>query len=275
MITATYKASLKSLLRSVTFWLVTGIYCFMIASGVIGEFRADSVLDEWNYAQYISNLLCARVLIYPLSFFTVTISTLLLTRDYSDKFFEIEKAGGMRPLHYLAGRVLAVLTAAFALEMITSFVCLYARVIICGGLSDRSWWWFFADSAVRLAVSNILLAIPNILFYTGLVFFLGTLFKNALVGAGGGFLHIVAYYIVMLRMRFIPEWQNYFNYFSPVPEKVRYFCWFTNIEGGDEFLQMPRYHSTVGLTLLCIGWLTGISLLFFLVSWLRLRQREI
>lgn len=274
MIIPTYKASMKSLLRSVTFWLAMGTFIFIVIQRASGQFHImNEYYTEWEYCQFMSNLLSSTILYFSLPFFTITTSTLLLTGDYGDSFFEIEKAGGIRPLHYLLGRVFAVTTLVFTVETVLSFAYLYGYTFMNGGVTDHSWGWFFADSALRMTASNMLMALPNILFYTGLTFVCGALFKSGLLGAGGGFLHMIAFYVIKSLKRFDVDWMTYFDYFTPIPQKVRYFCWYTGITDGD--LWLKAYDVTAWDVMLNVGWVIGISLLFFFAAWMRLRKREV
>lgn len=275
MFLATYKNTVKNLFRSVTFWLAAFIFCLIVLPNMTGSFQSGGIIDEFKYAQYISNLICAGILIYPLPVFTVTLTILTLNRDCGDHFYEIEKAAGVKPLCYIAGRLCAIATVAFLLEWILSFVCLYGYVCLNGGVAGKSIVWVLLDSAVRLTVSDLFLALPNILFCMGLTYLFGTLFRNGIAGACAGFAHVIGFYVIHMFFRNSYSWLDYFDYFSPMPNKVRHYCQFTHIEDGDFWLQMSRYHSTIGITLFCVAFLTGVSAVFMLLSWLRLRKREI
>lgn len=275
MFFATYKNTVKNLFRSGTFWLAAFIFWLIVLPNMEGSFQPGGIVDEFEYAQYISNLICAGILIYPLPVFTVTLTILTLNRDYNDHFYEIEKAAGVRPHRYLIGRLCAVATVAFLLEWILSFVCLHGYVYLKGGVAEKSFVWVALDSAVRLTVSDFLLVMPNILFYMSLTYLFGTLFRSGIAGACAGFAHVIGFYVINLLFRNSYSWLNYFDYFSPMPNKVRHYCRFTRIEGGDFWLQMSRYHSTIGITLLCIAFLLGVSAVFAVISWLKLRRREI
>lgn len=275
MFFATYKNTVKNLFRSVTFWLATFIFSLIVLPNMAGSFQTSGLVDEFEYAQYISNLICAGTLIYPLPVFTVTLTTLMLNRDYSDHFYEIEKATGVRPLCYIIGRLCAIATVAFLLEWILSFVCLHGYVYLKGGVAEKSLTWVLLDSTVRLTVSDLLLGLPNILFYMCLAYLFGTLFRSGIAGACAGFAHVIGFYVIHMLFRNSYSWLNYFDYFSPMPNKVRHYCRFTHIEGGEFWLQMSRYHSTIGITLFCVAFLICVSVVFTLLSWLKLRKREI
>lgn len=275
MFLATYQNTVKNLFRSGTFWLTAFLFFLLVLPNMTGDFQSDGIVDEFAYAQYISNLLCGGILIYPLPVFTVTLTILTLNRAYGDQFFEVEKAAGVKPLCYIAGRLCAIATVAFLLEWLLSLLCLYGYVYWKGGVAGRSFAWVLLDSAVRLTVSDLLLALPNLLFYMGLTYLFGTLFRNGIAGACAGFGHTIGFYVLHMLFRNSYSWLSYFAYFSPMPNKVRYYCWFTNIEGGDLWLRMYRYHSTIEIALLCVAFLVGVSAVFLLFSWLKLRKREV
>ena len=97
-----YKNVIRNLFRSPLFWLtvllVTGISIYL-ASGrsytyydealndVIPDTDPRFVLDFKTYVQHVTNTCAAKSMIYALPLFAVVTSSLILMRDYGDKFF--------------------------------------------------------------------------------------------------------------------------------------------------------------------------------------------
>ncbi len=273
MFISTYRNTLKSLLRSVTFWLTAFIFCFIVLPSMSGDFQDNRLVDEWNYAQYVSNLFGTKVLMYALPILAITLAAVTLSSDYGDGFYEIEKAKGVRSSTYLLGRIFAISAVALSLSAIVSFICVYGYVYSNGGVVDRSFAWLLVDSVLRVGAFNLFMVLPSILFYVGLTYLFGTLFRSGLAGAGVGFVHVIVYYVLNLMYRHNPDLNTYFDFLSPIPRHLRHFLQFSCGEGGAEFLL--RNGTTAPKALLCVGFLLGCAALFLLGSWLRLRKREI
>lgn len=284
MFLATYRNTLKSLLRSVTFWLVAFVFCFVVLPYMTGNQQTPNAmyitLNYWGrqspsemYVQYVDNLICAKILLYSLPIFSITLAAVTLSGDYGDGFYEIEKARGVRPSCYILGRISAVSTAVLALSAIVSFICVYGYVIMYGGVTDRSFTWLLVDSVLRVGAYHLFIVMPNVLFHVGLTYLFGTLFRGGLAGGGVGFVHVIVYFIINMLYRHHFDFRTYFEYLSSIPRHLRYFLRFSCVEGGAEFLRMNR--TTAPKALICVGFLLGCAALFLLCAWLRLRKREI
>ena len=125
MLFQSYKTALRNLFRSPLFWLtvllVTGVSIYMASTrsytyydealnDVILDTDPRFILDFKTYVQHVSNTCGAKSMVYALPLFAVITSSLILMRDYGDKFFEIERAAGIKPSHYVWGRVAALIT---------------------------------------------------------------------------------------------------------------------------------------------------------------------
>ena len=118
MFRQTYKNTIKNLLRSPVFWFILIVLVFTVMyDEYTGHFGGDTdptfVLSYQNFVQTMTNITCAAILFYPLPIFTTFTVVLILNRDYGDKFYEIEKCGGLRPSTYILGRLAALVSVNF------------------------------------------------------------------------------------------------------------------------------------------------------------------
>ncbi len=293
MFIATYRNTIKSLLRSVTFWLVAFIFCFIVLPYMSGNQQTPNAmfitLNYWGksspselYVQYVDNLICAKILLYSLPIFSIILAALTLSSDYGDGFYEIEKARGIRPSCYILGRISAISAVTLVLSAVVSFICVYGHVIMSGGVTDHSVSWLLVDSVLRVGAYHLFIVLPNVLFHVGLTYLFGTLLQNGLAGAGVGFVHVIVYFIINMLYQYLYDFRTYFDYLSPIPKQLRYFLrFFVEVEGRAEFLRMSGAEflrmngTTAPKALICVGFLLGCAALFLLCSWLRLRKREI
>ena len=134
----TFRISLQNLFRSPLFWLtvllVTGISIYEgqnLSYGYYDEALNETIMDTdpryvlnfQTYVQHVSNTCGAQIMVYALPLFAVVTSSLILMRDYSDKFFEIERAAGIKPARYVWGRVAALLTVNTVMTFVQCFLC--------------------------------------------------------------------------------------------------------------------------------------------------------
>ncbi len=125
MFRVAYRNTLKSLFRSVTFWLVAFVFCFIVLPYMSGNSQGT---NEWFYVQYVDNLICSKTL--PI--FSITLAVLTLNSDYGNSFYEIEKARSVKLSTYLLGRISAISTVALGLSAIVSFICVYVLIAMAG-----------------------------------------------------------------------------------------------------------------------------------------------
>ena len=165
MFRRTFRITLQNLFRSPLFWLtvllVTGISIYL-ASGrsytyydealndVIPDTDPRFVLDFKTYVQHVTNTCAAKSMSYALPLFAVVTSSLILMRDYGDKFFEIEKAAGIKPFSYTAGRIAALLTVNGMILLLLSGFLAYGRIALEGGVDGMSFGYMLIHSLPRL-----------------------------------------------------------------------------------------------------------------------------
>lgn len=278
MVFVTYKNTVKNLLRSMVFWLVLLLLAFIVVRYGLSDYKiyalgdAPTTLSFDKYTGFVGNLVNAEMLTYATPVFAVIATVLVLNRDYGDQFFEIEKAGGVSILRYLTGRLSALATVVFVAQIITSFLGMYIYVERWGGVVGMTVPEFLADSTVRLMYFDICVALPIILFYIGLTYLSGAVFHSGLIASFGGGGYIVTNYIFAMLYQY-RAFQTYFGYFSPHPSKLMDF--FFNLDTTDGSMWIAVYVTSFEKAVLCIGFLTGISLLFAIVSYFLVHRREI
>lgn len=278
MFPATFRNTFKTLFRSVTFWLFVGLLTFMLVRFGLSDYKIyapgyePTKLFFDKYTGFVGNLVTAELLRYAIPVFTVVLTALILNRDHGDNFFEIEKSGGAGMLCYLAGRVCALAAVVFAVQAVVSFLSMYIYVGRWGGVADMTAGKFFLDSTVRLLRLEICVALPNILFYLGLTYLLGTIFHSGTASAVCGLGVAAADYVFSLMYR-NHDFPTYFGYFSPRPDKLAMYFFF--MDTPDELLCWGIMGTSLSRALLALTWLIGFFLCCSVGSYCLLRRREL
>ena len=276
MFLTTYKNTFKNLIRSTTFWLLVAVLAIVVIQGVNEGFflvdtEPDFVLTYQMYIQSIINSLASKLLMYALPIFAVITVVLVLNRDYGDKFFEIEKAANVKPSAYLYGRLTALISVNFAVLILSNLLFMYWYLYTCGGVEGLTTWEMISETFIRVVRVDIFVGMPSLIFYIGLTYFAGAIFKNGIPAAIVGMGHTIWFYAGYLILRLhIGEW--YFNYFSPVPKKLRQFFHYYDTEWFEDTIK--RFDTSLAHVAFCISFLVGIAVLCSIVSHLRVRQRN-
>ena len=276
MFLTTYKNTFKNLIRSTTFWLIVAVLAVVVTQGAIdgfygGDDDPNFALNYKDYVQCIINSLAAKLLMYAFPIFTVITVALVLNRDYGDKFFEIEKAANVKPSAYLYGRLTALLSVNFIILLLSNLLCMYLYLYIRDGVEELTTWEMISETFIRVLRVDIFVGMPSLVFYIGLTYFVGAIFKSGIPAAIVGLGHAIWFYAGYLILRLhIGEW--YFNYFSPVPKKLRQFFHYYDTEWFEDTIK--RFDTSLAHVAFCISFLVGIAVLCSVVSHLRVRQRN-
>lgn len=273
----TFTTTIKNLIRSASFLLVFAIFVVITIYGAaegfyIGDDAPDMVLKYNDFIECVTNSIVAKLLMYSAPIFTVITVVLVLHRDYGDSFFEIEKAAGISPFRYLAGRLTALAFVNFVVLVFMNMLCLHYYVITRGGVDGMSVGSYLWESTIRLLRVDIFVGMPSLLFYIGLTYCVGALFKNgipaAIISMGYAIMYYASY--LMFRRRIA---EVYFEYLSPIPKKLRgFFQWYDT----DRFeMGLEHYDTSLLDATLCIVFLVGIGALFSLVAYRRIRKRTV
>lgn len=289
MFGSVYKNTCKNLLRSVTFWLTLAVLVFIAAQATMKYIQQNAgagniymdlgfelpVLNGMSgdtYRNLFNNVLVANFLMYAAPIFGVISTVLILNRDHGDRFFEIEKAAGLKSFPYTAGRIAALLTVNGVILFVLSGILVYIRIALEGGVDGMSFGYMLIHSFSRLLMVNFFLGLPCLFFYIGLAYAVGSLFGHGIPSMVAGCGYVLFYYAVYLLYRFRFA-SDYFSYYAPVPSALRVVtdahCY------GDPEVYMNSYGYTFADAL--HGWM--FLVLFGAACWgiafLRTRKRSV
>ena len=277
MFSITYKTTIKNILRSPSFLMITVILLLITIHGAIsgfyvGDDAPDMVIQKWDYVECAENACSAKLMMYSIPIFVSFLTVLILQRDYGDSFFEIEKASGISVARYILGRLFALITVGFVIMFAMNLLLIHWYVFSRGGVHDMGVAEYLFDSLIRVFMLDISVALPGIIFYVTLTYLIGSLFKNGIVAAVVSVSYALCYYA-----SFLIFWSKLptviFNYFSPTPLKLRRFFKFF----GTEWFETSLANN--GITVLdavfCICFLVGIAAVCSVISYFRLRRREV
>jgi len=200
-------------------------------TGEIKMVKDNSPEYVLGYGVYIKRIINSVLLVmnYAMPLIAVVSTVLILNRDYGDNFYEIEKGAGISPAAYFFGRIAALITVNFPLVVIASFISFHTYIITRGGISEMGALYYITDSSIRLMRIIVLVAFPAILFYIGVTFLLGCLFRSGMSASIVSIAYIVFNKIQPRLREFIP--QLYEEYFSPLPNKLTtYLYWYDTYE---------------------------------------------
>lgn len=279
MFCSTFRNTVKTLFRSATFWLVFTVFAvIMIRYGIVDHvtyapgFEPPPQISYNQYASAVDNAIHAGSLIYPLAILVVIATVLVLNRDYGDSFYEIEKAADVKPSRYLFGRLSAVVAITFAAQWVLTFAAMHMNVLKRGGVEGLSTLQYIGDSLFRITRTNLCIALPHILFYVGITYLIGAIFKNGIVAAVGGFANAIAFYVINYIYHNALWSKTYLDYFSPMPEKLRHYFAYVGLD--TEEMMFGMFDTSLGKAMACIAFLVGVFAVCTVIAYARIRKRE-
>ncbi len=286
MFKQTYKTTLKNILRSKTFWLslilMLGItvydaldfkygYYDLQLREMIRDTDPRFVLEYKVAVQAVSNT-CSMFLNYIFPLFAVVTTYLVLNRDYKDRYFEIEKAGGVRTATYLGGRLAALITVNFLLATLVVMLSYYIYVFTRGGVGGMETADMLADTIVRLLRTSAVRVWTCMLFYICFTYAVGSLFKTGIIGAVVGMGYVVINFAAYLVLRLRID-NTYFEYFMPAPRMLSHYFHFYDSEWFEGALS--TYSVEQKDPWICLAIVLGAAALYYIISCLRIHKREI
>ncbi len=286
MFWATYKASLKNIIRAKSFWLALAVLLVFVGYSVASvthqsySYEINDVVEQghplfvFSYRNYVQkcNGVVANMLSYSVPIFTVVVTVLLLTRDHGDRFFEIEKAGGMKAWKYLYARLFAAFTVCFSITAILCFVYLHGQMIPMLGCDEMTTAEYFTDSAFRLSAQIIASVPPCIIFYMCATYFTGTLLKSGIGAAAVNLAYVIFCYIYdMLNIENKGLFMEYLRPSNPI--KLNHYMYYFDSEWFEWMKE--TFDTSLGKALLCWGILIGASAVFNALSHIMVRKRSV
>lgn len=198
------------------FWI---IFILLIANTVYSAdrgIRTDDrnpgfVMDQNIYRQLQGNVIWASVMPYVMPAFAVVSVLLVLNRDYGDGFFEIERAGGVKPWKYYLGRLTALVSVNGVVGLIAVFTGYHLYYFTRGGYPGLSLTQFFSESTVRILRMYVLMALPVLILFIGITYFTGSLLHNGFAGGVAGIAYVLLTYLfrTVLQFRMSLEYTKY------------------------------------------------------------------
>ena len=288
MYSKTYKATIKTITRSPLTWaavaLLLGVAIYSSLRGGYGivdmstyEMIWDTdprfTIDYPTYIEHLQNALYAGSLMwYSAPVFCVIVPGIILARDWRDNFFEIERAGGVKPRQYFISRFVAVLSFVSVITLITGFIAFHVYCLTRGGVAWLSFWTYLCDSTIRIIRIFFLAVLPGILIFVSFTFAVGSVFKSGLIGTLSGLALVVFKYLSQGILRFrLPNF--YHEYLSPTPVHLYQYWGFYDTEWFfDKAIHNPFTDQQMFLCLFC---LYLISSIFILLSYFSIKKRRV
>ena len=295
MFLATYKTTLKNLTRALLLWIAF-VFVFAVAMKIaVGGYRTQVVFDEngevkfpleyindyhpdfmHDYGAYVQTLMNGSdgwIMQYSMPLFAVISVLLILNRDYRDNFFEIEKAGGVKPRTYFFGRLAGILTVNiivgyFVYAFSVNWYFLRRNYLMhC----DFTWAEYLSETFIRITRSFFCFSFLGILFYIAITYLVGTFMKSGFGGAVAGIGYLlfmrVGFNSAMLRSG------DLYNFLSPSPMHMSsYWGWYDS-----EWFNEKAFHNpwTTEELILHTAILVGVSLLFLAGAYMLTRKRKL
>lgn len=213
-----YKSTVKNLFRSGLFWIM---FLVLIAYSVyIGRDGPRST----DYNQYIKWTNSTSVLNEYIMPIFVTVSTsLIISHNYRDEFYEVEKAAGMKPVCYVWGQIIALIVVNFVTVSIGASIIIHSirePLVLTGGYTFMGTWYYVIDISMRLLRQLLFIIFPHALFYMGITYIVGNITKSSFWCSVIPVSYTL-FVIVLKRFRLrIFELHTFFSYFAPRADKI-------------------------------------------------------
>ena len=282
-----YKTTLKTLLRSAIFWMgAVAAFCIIMYAAIRVNYSyvvvednkiMETILDtdpryKLKYDTIIQVILNLKawMTIYSLPIFAVLSTMLVLTRNHSDNFYEIERAGNVSPASYFIVRITALITINIVVCLVCAFVSFYYYYYSRGGLPSWSTEWMLKTTVPRIIRQCFYGIMPGIILHIALTYLVGSLVKNGIVGGVAGLVYVLFNYLTYTSLRRSIS-EVYHNYFSPFSSGIQQWWAFKDTEWFDEkAIHNPFYEKDM---ILAYTFILGFSLVTFVISYLLTRRR--
>ncbi len=209
MIFKTYRSTIKSLVRSPLFWATIILVVVNVivrecrplyggggASELIWDTDPRFVLSFDKFLQMIPNHISHSVMFYAVPAFSVVTAMIVMTNDYGKGFFEVEKAGGVRPAAHLFGRLAALVEVNSIVALAASFLAVVYYYVTRGGVRGHGFAECLGVMTVRVLRTFLFCELPPILVFLGLSLFVGAILKNGFASSVVGMAFVIFNFIV-------------------------------------------------------------------------------
>lgn len=279
-----YISTVKNLFRSITFWLALSVFVLVATvtalRGFHGTFDVSInqlimdtdpryVLKYDVFIQWMNNSVTS-LLLYIVPFFSVIATVIVLTRDYKDDFYEIEKAAGIKPRQYVIARLFALIAVTYLLAVIINLFQVNLYVYTRGGVDGMAFGKYLTESTLRLVRIQVVRIFPCVLFYTCLTYLLGAILKNGILPAAICMAYAIINYIVVLYS--VGESGIFLDYLSHTSKKLQNFMHYYDTDKFNEFIILTDTSFTDAV--LCIAFLVSCGVVSAIICYMLARKRE-
>ncbi|MBQ8524696.1 MAG: hypothetical protein IJ457_08750 [Clostridia bacterium] len=290
MFFATYRNTLKTLVRSALLWvmfvllLAVAIYKVSVPNYGMVVVENDIIIreitdleDEFemtrgSYVQALRNNF-GHLSYYAVPLFSIVSVMLVLSRDCKDSFFEIEKAGGVKPRTYFFGRLAAILTVNIVLVLVAVMFHNHLYCITRDVMGDMSMslWAYVSETCIRVLRLFFCGMLPGMLFYIGLTYMAGSLFKSGFFGTVVSSSWVLLVYALGRTAGFRMSTVN--DFLDPLNHKFYMYWGYYDTEW---FTEKTIHNPWSAETLLVhTALVVGIAVLGFAVSYICIRKRKV
>ncbi len=265
-----FKTSVKNLLRSGLFGIM---FLILIAYSVYIGRDGPRSTDYDQYVKWTNGTGVLNEYIMPIF---VTVSTsLIISHNFRDEFYEIEKAAGMKPVCYIWGQITALIVVNFVAVSIGASIIIHSirePLVLTGGYTFMGTWYYVIDISMRLLRQLLFIIFPHILFYIGITYIVGNTTKSSfwcsLVSIGYAIAATVLdkYSVLFFDLR------PYFLYMAPRSEKVSYYLYYYNHYSFDQTLK--RFNTSLSKALMCLIFPLSIFIFSIIISHIITKKRD-
>ena len=286
MFDKTYKSTIKVIIRSPLMWLTFSLFIGVAIYEVLKvhynvyqpeiartltDIDSEFVLPYNLYIQEFENSTLRSLMWYPMPTFAVISVVVVLIGDYRNSFYEIKKAGGIKPFDHCLGQIVALITVNTLVFFLVSFSSLHAYYISRNILSWMSPINYFSETSIRHLRVFWGAGMPGMLLFISVPYAIGNLFKSGWASAISGIVFVLASYLS----------SYYFSW--RMPEAYQYFA-----PGGHYLYSYMTFYDTQWFNIkkvvnpfstkdviICLSILYSISAICIIFSWLSTKKREI
>ncbi len=281
----TMKNTYKNLIRSPLFWLlfvtIIGLIVYWVMQVHTSSYYPqlgvsyDDLDPRWvyGYARYIVNTTqaCyAHIFRYMMPIFTCFTTFSIVSRDYSDGFYEIERAGGVKSATYFFGRITALFIINAVILILFCMISFHLYTLTRGMVKNMTLTEYLIDSNIRLMRVIVVAGFPILLFYITLTYMIGSLFHSGIAAVIGSVGYAAGHMFLTLFFRFrLPEW--FLRFVPPTPDCLELYLYNYDTREFEEFIAF--FDTDFPKAAAAFGIMIGCSAVFMCIGYLQTRKR--